>query len=131
MCHPTFGQALVLLRLEIGGKNHSTCRKLDSSFRESLGISIYNMRQGEGIRYETLFRDETVGALDATNAKEYARMLRRAMDLGGFHQIIFICHSPLVWELADRILEVHGGQVSAGGEMALTGRCHPSECSES
>ena len=27
----------------------------------NLGITIYNMRQGEGIRYETLFRDETVG----------------------------------------------------------------------
>jgi hypothetical protein len=63
----------------------------------NLGIAIYNMRQGEGIRYETLFRDETVGALDATNAKEYVRMLRRAMDLGGFHQVVFICHTPLVW----------------------------------
>ena len=30
-------------------------------------------------------------------------MLRRAMDLGGFHQVIFICHTPLVWELADRV----------------------------
>jgi DNA repair protein SbcC/Rad50 len=49
----------------------------------NLGIAIYNMRQGEGIRYETLFRDETVGALDAANSKEYVRMLRRAMDLGG------------------------------------------------
>jgi exonuclease SbcC len=63
----------------------------------NLGIAIYNMRQGEGIRYETLFRDETVGALDAANGKEYVRMLRRAMDLGGFHQVIFICHTPLVW----------------------------------
>ena len=122
MCHPSFAQALVLLRLAVGGKNHSTCRKLDSSFRESLGISIYNMRQGEGIRYETLFRDETVGALDAVNGKEYVRMLRRAMDLGGFHQVVFICHSPLVWELADRILKVQGGQVSpGGGEAVLTG----------
>ena len=77
----------------------------------NLGIAIYNMRQGEGIRYETLFRDETVGALDATNAKEYVRMLRRAMDLGGFHQVIFICHTPLVWELADNILSVGGGCV--------------------
>ena len=76
----------------------------------NLGIAIYNMRQGEGIRYETVFRDETVGALDATNAKEYVRMLRRAMDLGGFHQIIFICHSPLVWELADDILSVVRGR---------------------
>jgi exonuclease SbcC len=80
----------------------------------NLGIAIYNMRQGEGIRYETLFRDETVGALDAANGKEYVRMLRRAMDLGGFHQVIFICHTPLVWELADRILSVGDGRVVAG-----------------
>jgi len=69
------------------------------------------MRQGEGIRYETLFRDETVGALDAVNGKEYVRMLRRAMYLGGFHQVIFICHTPLVWELADGVLSVGGGRV--------------------
>jgi DNA repair protein SbcC/Rad50 len=80
----------------------------------NLGIAIYNMRQGEGIRYETLFRDETVGALDAVNGKEYVRMLRRAMDLGGFHQVIFICHTPLVWELADRVLSVGGGRVDVG-----------------
>ena len=80
----------------------------------NLGIAIYNMRQGEGIRYETLFRDETVGALDAANGKEYVRMLRRAMELGGFHQVIFICHTPLVWELADRILSVGGGCVASG-----------------
>jgi exonuclease SbcC len=77
----------------------------------NLGIAIYNMRQGEGIRYETLFRDETVGALDATNGKEYVRMLRRAMDLGGFHQVIFICHTPLISELADSILSVGDGSV--------------------
>jgi len=80
----------------------------------NLGIAIYNMRQGEGIRYETLFRDETVGALDAANGKEYVRMLRRAMDLGGFHQVIFICHTPLVWELADQILKVGDGHVLGG-----------------
>ncbi|MGH9455864.1 MAG: hypothetical protein ACRD2O_18050, partial [Terriglobia bacterium] len=78
----------------------------------NLGIAIYNMRQAEGVRHETLFRDETVGALDAKNAKEYVRMLRRAMEVGGFHQVIFICHSPQVWEMADRILYAGNGQVS-------------------
>jgi hypothetical protein len=39
------------------------------------------------------------------------RMLRRAMDLGGFHQVIFICHTPPVWELADCVLLVVGGRV--------------------
>jgi len=84
----------------------------------NLGIAIYNMRQGDGIRYETLFRDETVGALDSANAKEYIRMLRRAMDLGGFHQVIFICHTPLVWELADCILSVRDGQIVAQNQEA-------------
>jgi exonuclease SbcC len=86
----------------------------------NLGIAIYNMRQGEGIRYETLFRDETVGALDVTNAKEYVRMLRRAMELGGFHQVIFICHTPLVWELAGSILSVGGGYVAMGDQQAAS-----------
>jgi exonuclease SbcC len=84
----------------------------------NLGIAIYNMRQGEGIRYETLFRDETVGALDAANSKEYVHMLRRAMDLGGFHQVIFVCHTPLVWELADTVLSVGGGCVVTGDPVA-------------
>jgi len=80
----------------------------------NLGIAIYNMRQGEGIRYETLFRDETVGALDVANGKEYVRMLRRAMDLGGFHQVVFICHTSLVWKLADQIVTVGDGHVVVG-----------------
>jgi exonuclease SbcC len=87
----------------------------------NLGIAIYNMRHGESTRYETLFRDETVGALDAANGKDYVGMLHRAMDLGGFHQVIFICHTPLVWELADSILSVRGGCVVMGDrEAAVT-----------
>ena len=43
----------------------------------------------------TLFRDETVGALDAPNGKEYLRMLKRAVDLGGLYQAIFISATRL------------------------------------
>ena len=81
----------------------------------NLGIAIYNGEQGEGIRHETLFRDETVGALDTKSAREYIRMLRHAMSRGGFHQVIFICHAPQVWELADRILRIQDGQVLLEG----------------
>jgi len=77
----------------------------------NLGMAIYNMQQGEGIRYETLFRDETVGALDTKNAREYVRMLRHAIQVAAFHEVIFICHQPQVWELADQVLEVADGQV--------------------
>lgn len=37
---------------------------------------------------------------------------------GGYRGVQLMAYS---WELADRILEVHGGQVSPGGETALTG----------
>jgi exonuclease SbcC len=86
----------------------------------NLGRAIYNTQQRESIHYETLFRDKTVGALDAVNSKEYLRMLRPAMDLGGFHQVIFICHTPLVWELADRVLSVGGGCVVMGDRQAVS-----------
>jgi len=36
-------------------------------------------------------------------------MLRRAMDLDALYQVIFICHTPLVSELADRAVEVKDG----------------------
>jgi hypothetical protein len=86
-------------------------------FISLLGIAIYNMRQGEGIRYQTLFRGESVGALDAVNGKEYVRMLRWAMGLGELHQVIFICHTPLVSELADRVVEVKDGWAAAKSSM--------------
>ena len=38
-------------------------------------------------------------------------MLRRAMDLDALYQVIFICHTPLVSELADR----------GGGSQGRTG----------
>jgi len=88
----------------------------------NLGIAVYNGQQGDGIRYETLFRDETVGALDARNSREYVRMLRHAMTIGGFHQVIFICHSPQVWEMADCVLRVEGGQVLIESERREYGQ---------
>lgn len=87
---------------------------------------------GEGIRFETLFRDETVGTLDAANGKDCVRMLRRAIDLGAFHVVIFIYHTPLVWELADTILSVRGGSVTMGdqGANVATRSLKPTQSSE-
>jgi len=75
-----------------------------------LALSIYNSRKS-GIQYRTLWRDETAGALDPENAHAYVEMLRRAMDLGGFDQVLFVSHSPEVWQGADSRLLVAGGTV--------------------
>jgi len=80
-----------------------------------LAISILNARKS-GIRYETLWRDETAGALDPDNAQAYVLMMRRARELGGFSQVIFVSHQPEVWEAADVRLVVAGGRVTVEAE---------------
>lgn len=79
-----------------------------------LAIAIFNSRRA-GVRWETLFRDETAGALDPENAQAYVDMLRRALDLGGFYQCIFVAHQPEVYERADVRLLVGGGHVTVDG----------------
>jgi exonuclease SbcC len=76
-----------------------------------LGLSIFNARKNS-IQYRTLWRDETAGALDPENAQHYIEMLRRAMDLGGFEQCLFVAHSPEVWERADVRLMVADGRIT-------------------
>jgi hypothetical protein len=58
------------------------------------------------IAHRTLIRVvlTLISQSDGIVASDNVRMLRRAMDLGRFHQVIFICHTPLVWELADTIV---------------------------
>lgn len=79
-----------------------------------LALSIFNARKS-GVRWRTLFRDETAGALDPVNAHAYVDMLRRALALGGFEQVLFVSHSQLVWERADVRIALEGGRVGVDG----------------
>jgi exonuclease SbcC len=79
-----------------------------------LALSIFNARRS-GVRHETLFRDETAGALDPKNAAAYVDLLRKARVMGGFHQVVFIAHQPEVWERADARLLVEAGAVRVDG----------------
>jgi DNA repair protein SbcC/Rad50 len=76
-----------------------------------LAIAIFNA-QKNGVRWRTLWRDETSGALSATNAQAYVDLLRRAMALGGFDQVVFIAHQREVVERADVRLLVKDGTVT-------------------
>jgi exonuclease SbcC len=80
----------------------------------SLGIAIFNSRKS-GVRWKFLMRDETAGALDPQNAVRYLDMLRRALSLGGFEQIIFIAHQQDLADRADVRLRIHGGNISIDG----------------
>lgn len=74
----------------------------------SLALAIYVGRHS-GRRFETLWRDETAGALDPENAQRYVAMLRRARVISGAHQVVFVAQQPEVFEAADAIVWVDGG----------------------
>ena len=75
-----------------------------------LALAIFNA-QRHGVRWQTLFRDETAGALDQENAQAYVAMLRRAMAVGGFVNVLFVSHVPEVWEAADVAVQIEGGAI--------------------
>lgn len=74
----------------------------------ALALAIWNARRS-GVRWRTIFRDETAGALSEFNALAYVTMLRRACELGGFVQVIFISHQREVTARADSIVLVEDG----------------------
>lgn len=78
----------------------------------NLALAIHNANRS-GIRWRTLWRDETAGALSPRNAERYVAMLRAALDIGQFAQVIFVSHSEAVCEAADVRLHLHNGQVEA------------------
>lgn len=79
----------------------------------ALALAIYNARRS-GVRWEVLFRDETAGALDPDEAAPaYVAMLRRARQVGGFRQVVFVAHLPGVYEAADVRVFFDRGRIGA------------------
>ena len=56
--------------------------------------------------YECLFADESDGALDLERKQQFMRMKRRVLELGGYRSEIFISHTPELWEMADRVIDL-------------------------
>ena len=80
---------------------------VDEALRAALALYV-NSRNVAPIR--TCWRDETLGALDPDNATRYVAMLRRLLDLGGFHHILYVSHNLDAAALADTQIVVRDGQ---------------------
>ena len=70
-----------------------------------VGLSLYASRR-MAVKFETMMRDEPTSALSGENARAYVRMLRRAAEIGGFHQIFFVTHDRGASEIADGEIRV-------------------------
>lgn len=74
----------------------------------SLALSVLACRR-HGVVGPTLVRDESGAALDAGNGRAYVAMLRRAGELIGASQILFVSHNVELQELADARIHVADG----------------------
>lgn len=71
----------------------------------STAIGLYEARHSRG-RYHTRLADEVDGALDPERKLKFARLKRRALELAGFEQEIFISHSPEIRDSADATIDL-------------------------
>lgn len=82
---------------------------VEEVLRSAIALLVNQRNQ---LPLRTIWRDETLGALDPERAVQYIAMLRRLQELGGFSQVLFVCHSPDVALLADAQVRVDAGAFS-------------------
>jgi exonuclease SbcC len=63
-------------------------------------VALY-ASQSSVTRCETLFTDETDGALDPEAKRMFMQMKRAVLKQGGYGREFFITHTPELWEMAD------------------------------
>jgi exonuclease SbcC len=68
-------------------------------------VALY-ASQSSTTRCETLFTDETDGALDPNAKRTFMQMKRAVLKQGGYGREYFITHTPELWEMADHKIMV-------------------------
>ena len=68
-------------------------------------VALY-ASQSSTTNCETLFTDETDGALDLNAKRTFMQMKRAVLKQGGYSREYFITHTPELWEMADHKIMV-------------------------
>lgn len=76
-------------------------------------LALYRGAQVSGTQYETLFADETDGALDPERKRAYMKMKRAELALSGAKREFFITHTEALWNEADATIFLEDFRVSA------------------
>lgn len=69
------------------------------------GIALY-IAQAADARYETLFSDESDGALDPERKRQYMEMQRAVVERGGYSREYIITQTPELLNLCDAVIDV-------------------------
>lgn len=69
------------------------------------GIALY-IAQAADVQYETLFSDESDGALDPERKRQYMEMQRAVVERGGYSREYIITQTPELLNLCDAVIDV-------------------------
>jgi exonuclease SbcC len=69
-------------------------------------IALYASQSNQTTSYQTLFTDETDGALDPKAKRTFMAMKRAVLAQGGYEREYFITHTPELWSMADYTIDV-------------------------
>jgi DNA repair protein SbcC/Rad50 len=64
------------------------------------------MTQSSGAHYDTLFCDESDGALDPERKRQFMAMKRAVLKSGGYKREFLITQTPELWGMADYVIDV-------------------------
>lgn len=76
---------------------------LDKALTDAVGL--YH-QEAAGIQYETLFSDESDGALSAEKKTQYFRLDAKLLEIGGFRRKFAVSHSADAFVNADHVIEM-------------------------
>jgi len=76
-----------------------------SVISEAINLALAIIAKQKGvIDIETLFRDETTSNLNREAATNYVKLLRNAMNMGGFKNLIYITHQDFLLSQMDHVI---------------------------
>lgn len=68
-------------------------------------IALFRAQQS-GQHFQSLFSDESDGALDPERKRHFGRFKRKVLELGGFECEFFVSHTPELQEMADHRIDI-------------------------
>lgn len=96
----------ILARLGLADRTSHRPSQLSGGQQQRVSIARALMNGGE-----VIFADEPTGALDSASGEEVMRILQELHSQG--HTIILVTHDTQVAEHAERIIEIHDGDIIA------------------
>lgn len=81
-------------------------------------VALYLAQTSER-RYETLFSDETDGALDPARKRMFGAMKREVLRLGGYRREFFVSQTSELAGMADAVIDLDALKVGMPGDASI------------